>query len=194
MFNKKLQGTISGRKNGPGNCKRMLKFWLLICLAFAGYADAQSGGALYKDSDTAFIRAVLTEHNNYRAELHLPALTWSSTLAEDARTWGAKLAKSGKGQHDMSVRGKEGENLWWGTAGAYTWENMVDFWGDEKQHFVYGPYPDCVDKKGSVVGHYTQMIWRTTTQVGCALVSNGDLDFLVCRYSAPGNMVGSKPY
>jgi len=30
--------------------------------------------------------------------------------------------------------------------------------------------------------------------VGCAVASNRDYDFLVCRYAQPGNVLGSKPF
>jgi hypothetical protein len=45
-----------------------------------------------------------------------------------------------------------------------------------------------------VVGHYTQMIWRGTTRIGCALASSRRWDVLVCRYGPPGNFIGEMPY
>jgi len=47
---------------------------------------------------------------------------------------------------------------------------------------------------GHVVGHYTQMIWKNTSQIGCALARTNSWDILVCRYSPKGNMIGEKPY
>ena len=155
-----------------------------------GYS--QTGRPLYKDP--AFIDTVLQHHNTYRSALHLPGLAWSDALASDALAWAKNLARIDKGQHDSGIRGKEGENIWWGTAGAYSSGDMVNFWGNEKDGFVYGIFPDCKASRSAVVGHYTQMIWKNTTLVGCALVSNGKMDYLVCRYSAPGNVVGEKPY
>ena len=155
-------------------------------------AYSQTGQPLYKDP--AFIDTVLQHHNAYRSALHLPGLVWSEALASDALTWAKKLARIDKGQHDSGIRGKEGENIWWGTAGAYSSGDMVNFWGNEKEGFVYGIFPDCKASNAAVVGHYTQIIWKNTTSVGCALVSNGKMDYLVCRYSAPGNVVGEKPY
>ncbi|WP_214019128.1 CAP domain-containing protein [Escherichia coli] len=40
------------------------------------------------------------------------------------------------------------------------------------------------------VAHYTQIIWRRTSQMGCALASSARDDYLVCRYTLPGNVVG----
>ena len=156
---------------------------------FAHKGRCQTASIVYKDS--AFVSAILQQHNTYRAALQLPALSWSSALAKDALAWAQHLSKIDDGQHDRSIIGKEGENLWWGTAGAYSYSDMVGFWGSEKAAFHYGVFPDC--GKG-MIGHYTQMIWRSTQSVGCALVSNGRKDFLVCRYAAPGNVYGQKPY
>ena len=152
---------------------------------------AQSGQPTYKDS--AFVNALLLQHNTYRAAQQLPQLTWSNDLAADAKAWAVHLAAIDKGDHDQRIRGREGENIWWGTAGAFSYTDMVSFWRSEKKDFVYDVFPNC--RKGkSVVGHYTQVIWKNTTSVGCALASNGQTDYLVCRYSPAGNIIGQKPY
>jgi uncharacterized protein YkwD len=164
---------------------------LLLILARSG-AYCQVGGSLYKDP--GFIASMLQQHNAYRSALHVPPLTWSPELALDAQAWAVNLAKHDKGQHDLSIRGREGENLWWGTASAFSYGDMVGYWGNEKKNFVYGTFPDCQTDKSAIVGHYTQIIWKNTVSVGCALVSNGKNDYLVCRYSPAGNEVGQKPY
>ena len=154
--------------------------------------QAQSTKIIYNNPE--FISIILKEHQTYRNELQLPALSWSPALAKDALAWAKHLASIDKGEHDQSVRGQEGENLWWGTADAFGYAQMVDMWGSEKKSFKYDIFPDCSTSRSAVIGHYTQMIWRTTKSVGCALAGNGRTDFLVCRYSAPGNIVGQKPY
>jgi hypothetical protein len=44
------------------------------------------------------------------------------------------------------------------------------------------------------VGHYTQLVWRATTQVGCASASSEREDILVCRYAEAGNYRGERPF
>lgn len=171
-----------------------IKISLLVFLTsfFVLYGHSQQGRTVYQDS--AFINAILQQHNTYRSALQLPALQWSPALAADALVWARHLAGIDKGEHDRDIVGKEGENLWWGTAGAFSFGQMVDFWGDEKKVFREGAFPDCRVNRAAVVGHYTQMVWRNTQAVGCALAGNGKNDYLVCRYSPPGNVYGEKPY
>jgi hypothetical protein len=165
-------------------------FSLIIGMVTSGYC--QEGRTIYKD--TAFISEILEHHNTYRKTLQLPELEWSPALASDALAWGRHLAEIDKGQHDPDIIGKEGENLWWGTTNAFSFGDMVDAWGAEKKLFREGLFPDCRVSRSAVVGHYTQIVWRNTQAVGCALVGNGHNDFLVCRYSPAGNVIGQKPY
>uniref|UniRef100_J3LHT3 SCP domain-containing protein n=1 Tax=Oryza brachyantha TaxID=4533 RepID=J3LHT3_ORYBR len=49
---------------------------------------------------------------------------------------------------------------------------------------------------GGMCGHYTQIMWRATRRVGCAMVTcyNGRGTFITCNYDPPGNYVGVRPY
>ena len=170
--------------------KTPLLFFSIICATISGYC--QTGRTFY--NDTAFVSAILGHYNAYRSALQLPALEWSPALASDALTWARHSAEIDQGQHDAEIVGKEGENLWWGTANAFSFGNMVDAWGVEEKLFREGIFPDCRVNRSAVVGHYTQIVWRNTQSVGCALVGNGHNDYLVCRYSPAGNIIGQKPY
>jgi uncharacterized protein YkwD len=170
--------------------KTFLLSIFVIGITVSGYC--QEGKTIYKDP--AFIAAILQDHNTYRSALQLPALEWSPALASDALAWARHLAETDKGQHDQDIIGKEGENLWWGTANAFSFSDMVGAWGGEKKSYRDGLFPDCRANRAAVVGHYTQIVWRNTTAVGCALVGNGHNDYLVCRYSPAGNIIGEKPY
>jgi len=155
-----------------------------------GYAQP----ARVVSSDSSFISTLLHLHNSCRAEVQSPPLTWSASLAADAAKWAQHLLKGGKGEHDQSIRGLEGENLWWGTAGAYSYAEMVGYWINEKSSFVYGSFPNCSTTRSAIVGHYTQIVWKNTRSVGCAFSTDGKTDYLVCRYSPPGNVIGENPY
>jgi hypothetical protein len=170
--------------------KTLALFFLIIGVTVSGYC--QQARTIYKD--TAFISAILEHQNTYRSALQVPPLEWSPVLASDALAWAQHLADIDKGQHDQDIVGKEGENLWWGTTNAFSFGDMVDAWGAEKKSFREGVFPDCRANRAAVVGHYTQIVWRNTQAVGCALVGNGRNDFLVCRYSPAGNVIGQKPY
>ncbi len=134
-------------------------------------------------------RELLAAHNTYRRDVAEPSLTWSDSLAQGAKAWARHLAESHEFAHSKAPN--VGENLWMGSSGKYTAAQMVKSWGDEKRFFVSGkPFPD-VSSSGNWrdVGHYTQIIWRNTTAVGCGLEHNATNDYLVCRYSPPGNIV-----
>jgi uncharacterized protein YkwD len=141
-----------------------------------------------------FSARILAAHNAERAAVSVPPLVWSDSLAADAAVWAKQLAATGKFGHSPPASRKgEGESLWVGTAGGYSPEEMVGGWAAEKRAYRYGAFTNGTTD-GQVTGHYTQMIWKNSTAVGCAKASGGGYDVLVCRYSPPGNAVGEKPY
>jgi hypothetical protein len=72
---------------------------------------------------------------------------------------------------------------------------MVQSWIGEKDQFVDGTFPGVVKSEDwRAVGHYSQLIWRHTKEVGCAKTVMGQWDLLVCRYNPAGNVEGEKPY
>ncbi len=139
----------------------------------------------------SFSARLLATHNSERTRLGLSALIWDEKLATSSNLWAQKLATSGEFEHDPATN--FGENLWAGTKGAFGAEHMVQAWISERKDFIPGAFPN-VSKTGNVsdVGHYTQIIWRDTKRVGCALASSRTQDVLVCRYDPPGNFEGEK--
>jgi hypothetical protein len=121
-------------------------------------------------------------------------MSWDPDLANAAGEYAAELAATNKWGHSSPERRPgQGENLWMGTRSAFTPEEMVDEWLRERQIFRGGTFPE-VSTSGSWhdVGHYTQIIWSDTMRVGCAVRSSAAYDYLVCRYSAPGNVMGER--
>ncbi|MEM6475900.1 MAG: CAP domain-containing protein [Pseudomonadota bacterium] len=138
--------------------------------------------------------AWLNAHNIARAEFGSPALKWNDGLASEARDWARKLARSGRFQHaSRDQRKGRGENLWMGTRGGFAPHQMIDSFVSEKRWFRPGKFP-AVSTTGNWadVGHYTQIVWRDTREVGCAVAQNSQYDVLVCRYWPAGNMVGTR--
>ncbi len=79
------------------------------------------------------------------------------------------------------------ENISISPHGANSPMKMVKVWGGEKKLFRPGIFPNVCAGDWSSCAHYTQMVWSTTTEVGCAFVEGQKFDALVCRYSPPGN-------
>ena len=159
---------------------------LLLCPAAANAVPL-----LYaRGTDTS--ERLLAVHNAERARVRVAPLEWDPQLAASAARYGPMLASLGRLQHSpRAIRPGQRENLWMGTRGFFSPEQMVGTWLEERRHFRPGIYPE-VSKTGnwSDVSHYTQLIWKGTTRVGCAIHSTAHYDYLICRYSPPGNIDG----
>jgi hypothetical protein len=134
----------------------------------------------------------LVAHNRERATWRVPPMAWDPALATAADRYAQELARTGHWGHSArATRSGQGENLWMGTRGAFSPEQMVGGWLSERRLFQPGVFPN-VSRNGNwaEVGHYSQIIWRTTTKVGCAVRSSPTDDYLVCRYSPQGNVQG----
>lgn len=151
-------------------------------------ANAPRGGERLRET-------MLTLHNGARAAVRMPPLAWDEALAKGAESYARDLARRSVFEHSKQPRGPaaQGENLWTGTRGAYRYEEMAQHWIDERRNFVNAPVPN-ISRTGRFrdVGHYSQIVWSTTTRVGCALASNRRDDYLVCRYSPAGNVWGRR--
>ena len=144
------------------------------------------------EPDNPFAARLLDSHNSVRAQSGVPPLIWNRELAMQAQEWAEFLAGQGRMIHaTREQRRHAGENLWMGAAGTYSAEFMVQAFVAEKRNFRPGTFPE-VSATGQWrdVGHYTQIVWRDTTDVGCAVARNARDDFLVCRYSPAGNWYG----
>lgn len=139
-------------------------------------------------------------HNKIRAEVGLPPLKWSNEIAAYAQDWANKL-KNDNCAFKHRPNGKYGENLamQWG-GGMPSPKDFVAQWYGEKAAFD----KHFLDGSGNVVGkccdgfmeygHYSQIVWENTTEVGCAVVKCGSKYICVCNYNPAGNMMGAKPF
>jgi hypothetical protein len=168
----------------------------IIALGLAVGATAQWPAIAADDTQSAFSRQVLAEHNLERSRTGVPPLAWNDDLASEAQAWAQTLAREGWLRHaSPAENGGAGENLWMGSAGYFAPEAMVDAFVEERRFYRHGAFPN-VSRTGNWqdVGHYTQVVWRDTREVGCAVARGGGNDVLVCRYWPAGNWMGEAPY
>ena len=134
---------------------------------------------------------LLAAHNRERAAVGHPPLQWDPELASSAASYGPVLASLHQLVHSpRETRPGQRENLARAWHGTLSPEQLIDLWSGEKRLLRPGLFP-AVSQTGrwEDVAHYTQMVWPTTTRVGCAIYS-ADWDYLICRYSPPGNLDG----
>lgn len=132
----------------------------------------------------------LAAHNDYRAKHCVPALKRSEALEKAAIEYAKKLASGAASGHDNTP---DGENIYASgsstgadananVSGAASWYSEIKDFDFEKGAKKEG---------GSAVGHFTQMIWKATTEVGCGVATAKSDDMtmthVVCRYRPMGN-------
>jgi len=163
----------------------MILFSLLWLFILPASGEAQGPNVTEEEK-----KMILERHAFWRDDVGLGPLEWSDEMAVLADDWAKKLANNNCG-FKHRPNNKFGENLFYGTAGYYTAGDAVDAWGEEKADYNYAKNK-C--KPNKMCGHYTQIVWKTTTKVGCAKsICNGNVIW-VCNYDPPGNWIGEKPY
>lgn len=157
---------------------------------------ALAGAPMLVSTSDGFDARVVAGQNIERARLGVPPLRWDPALAQSARNWADHLVTTGTFHHaPENEAAPEGENLWAGTPGRFSPEAMVDAWTRERRFFRTGRFPaNSITGRVTDVGHYTQLMWRATRSVGCALGRGSHEDVLVCRYSEAGNYEGETPF
>jgi pathogenesis-related protein 1 len=130
---------------------------------------------------------MLPAHNAVRSRLRLPPLVWSDKLAAVAQQWAETLLARNEFIHRRESA--YGENLFEVDGAHASPTQVVSDWASESRNYNYAS-----NRCNGVCGHYTQIVWRDTTEVGCGLARSARREVWVCEYNPPGNWVGRRPY
>jgi pathogenesis-related protein 1 len=145
------------------------------------------------DLTAAEAKAMVYAHNSVRAQVGVGPVAWDAALASFAQRYVATLVRSCALKH--SAGSGFGENLAAWTQHAPPTQ-AVDLWAREKA--VYRGAGGPLRGADMEAGHYTQVVWRGTTRVGCGrtMCSKNGVDWTLvsCNYSPAGNVMGSRVY
>ncbi|KAL1193884.1 Pathogenesis-related protein 1 [Cardamine amara subsp. amara] len=136
-------------------------------------------------------RAFLHAHNIARVTSGMPPLEWNKGLARFAHNW----AKQRKPDCNMTHSGGPyGENIfWYRQRKMWSPQKVVTRWFEERFNYDRKTNTCTSDQ---MCGHYTQIVWRSTTAVGCARMKcdNNRGYLVVCEYDPCGNYEGESPF
>ena len=174
----------------PRTSKRSMRhtFWLLIVLAGTGGAQWRHFGEEQPaKASSSLARDMLAVHSTVRARVGMSPLAWSDRLAARSQDWADTLLARRQFVHRPNST--YGENLFAITGAPASSAQVVNAWAAESRNYDYSS-----NTCRGVCGHYTQIVWGDTKEVGCAVARGGGREVWVCDYDPPGNWVGKRPY
>lgn len=141
--------------------------------------------------------AGMTEaHDYWRARVGVPLASWDPGIAAHAQAY-VDTCPSGHSSHSdrQNVAGFSyvGENIYYHSSTSADPVAAADAWASERADYDYGM---ATGDTSAMVGHYTQLVWSSSTAIGCGVArcSGGWGTIVVCQYGPGGNMVGQAPY
>jgi len=173
---------------------------VLSCLVVSGChlgGNTGAGGGLLPGDDDEFVSA----HNAAGDRVEpapptpIPSVVWSDTVAATAQAYADKCTW----EHNAD-RGNLGENLFANSGEGFSPTQVVVGWEKEKVDYDYATN---VCASGKICGHYTQVVWAASVEIGCGMkvcdVNSPLKNFprwqlWVCDYAPPGNFNGQRPY
>ena len=183
-----VESDLNQDKTGPAACKVSAEFASAYPECEVAADDFSSQAASTQTCGKSTIipaekigtckdaQATLDAHNAVRARRGAAPLLWSKTLADSAQ----KVADTCVFQHSNT---QYGENLAIGT--VMTCNRAATLWINEESQYSPGT------GFSSATGHFTQVVWKATLQVGCGIKSCSNGNMVVCQYYPAGNYIGS---
>jgi len=180
---------------GSTHCLRVVLLCAVTSTAQAQYPWVYSPYSPYPPpapsyrygTPASIAQAMLDAHNAARARVGVPPLVWSAQLAGVAQDWANRLIATNTLAHRPNNR--YGENIYTISGAAVRAAQVVGAWVDEARG-----YDIRSNACAGVCGHYTQVVWRSSRSVGCAIATDRGREVWVCEYDPPGNVVGYRPF
>ncbi|KAJ7392470.1 CRISP [Desmophyllum pertusum] len=125
----------------------------------------------------------LTWHNYYRRIHQVGDVTWSFQLLKKAKNWANYLAENNLFKHESSNQG----NLYLssGQPKEPCAEAVMLFYGEEKNYDYKKPGAT------KSAGHFTQVVWKSTKQIGAfSAIRKDGKTVVVFKYNPRGNVGG----
>ncbi|MEM9302985.1 MAG: CAP domain-containing protein [Pseudomonadota bacterium] len=182
-------------------------------ITYSGYVFGGGAGSFEPDSVGPLRDAALNRINSARLAAtpapvpSLPPLVWNADLAAVANAWadGCQFGFNGNRSLDYAARNggavAVGETIFASSAALADVDAVsqaILAWRGEASDYDYNS-DSCT--AGATCGAYTQLVWRDTTAVGCAVAScpgiiSGGITgtFVVCNFAPGGNVAGQQPY
>ena len=132
-----------------------------------------------------FAQDMVAAHNKFRAEHGSPPLTLDERVSGVAQDYANRLASSGILEHSG---GPYGENLYMAEGMEVTGATAVEDWYAEIKDYNFSK-PGFSER----TGHFTQVVWKSSKQLGVGIACNGSKTYVVALYNLPGNYEGEFP-
>lgn len=145
-----------------------------------------SPSAIAASNDPDFVARMLYAMNSVRLQHSAPFLTWDASLATDALSY-SQSCNFNPAAQSSDYSSRFGEALAAGTTSNPVF--YVSLWSGESALYDYAN-PGF----STATGHFTQLVWGSTTSVGCGFSSGCGQNYpyyLVCRFRQAGNVIST---
>lgn len=134
-------------------------------------------------------------HNEERSRFkNTPPLSENPDLTKKAQSWANQMLQARNLKHSGTKGVGENISYFYTSAGPVETNELVrrlyKGWLEEKEYFKPGIFPDCKTDKKETVGHYTQIIWPSTKEIGVGIAFKDGVHYCCCMYTPAGNMKG----
>jgi pathogenesis-related protein 1 len=180
--------------------KRALRLAFAVTVSVAAACAGAGAARCQKRPADARSDEFLGAHNEWRRRAGVPSFRWSADLAATARLRSSRMAADGCRLDHGGLPDDVGENLLRATLpesapdgqASFTAADVVGAWAAEAADYDHSAHR-CAP--GRVCGHYTQLVWSSTEEVGCGVaVCASRAVIWACAYRPAGNVAGTRPY